>query len=152
MKKNKLITEKIKRYCANQERSKYDVIQKMNQIDLNQTEKDKIIQLLIDEDYLNEKRFCSAFVLAKFKLKKWGKKKITFELQKKSISKDLINKCINRINLEEYYSVLKDLLIKKNSSLVEKNIFKRKKKIANFLIQRGFESSLVWENMKELDN
>ena len=63
-----------------------------------------------------------------------------------------INKGLNEIEDEEYEILLNNLLEKKNNSLKDKNHFARKKKIASFLIQRGFEGNLVWDKIREFSN
>lgn len=151
-KKNNLdnITEKLKNYCAIQERCQWDLIQKMNKLLLNKKTKDKILTILIKENYLDEERYALAFVNGKFKIKNWGKQKIKKALAQKHISNRCIENSLNIIEKKEYVRVLEKLLRKKKESIKEKSNFIQNSKIANFLIQRGFESYLVWQKIKKL--
>ena len=145
-------TEKMKNYCAREERAKSDVIKKMDLLGLSNENQQYIIDVLLNENYLNEKRFSQSFCRGKFKTKNWGKRKIIYALKKKCIAENYIEQAIQSISEKEYLEVLDKLFNQKKRKTLDANIFIRKKKIANFLIQRGFESSLVWEKMKELHN
>ena len=68
--------QKLRQYCAYQERSHYEVQQKLYELGIRKAEHDEIISTLIEEDYLNEERFAIQFVGGKFRMKEWGRKKI----------------------------------------------------------------------------
>jgi len=70
----------IKQYCAYQERSHFEVKTALCSHGLTIGEADEIIAELISEDYLNEERFARAFARGKFRMKKWGRVKIRYEL------------------------------------------------------------------------
>ena len=133
-------TEKMKNYCAREERAKSDVIRKMDLLGLSNENQQYIINVLLNENYLNEKRFSQSFCRGKFKTKNWGKRKIIYALKKKCIAENYIEQGIPSINEKEYLEVLDKLFNQKKRKTLDTNIFIRKKKIANFLIQRGFES------------
>ena len=145
-----IAADRIKRYCAIQDRCQWDVIKKMNEWSLGEKTKNHLLEILITENYVNEERFSQSFCRGKFKIKNWGKRKISNELKQKNISKICITKGMKEIKEDEYLKVLDKLFIQKRDKVTDKNHFVRKTKIANFLIQRGFESFLVWEKMKDL--
>jgi regulatory protein len=58
---------------------------------------------------------------------------------------------MEEINDEEYFEVIKTLLLKKNKVVRETNLFKRNKKLADYVIQKGYESYLVWKILKEIN-
>ena len=145
-----IATDRIKRYCSVQDRCQWDVIKKMNEWSLGEKTKNHLLEILITENYVNEERFSQSFCRGKFKIKNWGKRKISNELKQKKISNICIDKGMKEIKEDEYLKVLDKLFIQKRDKVTDKNHFVRKTKIANFLIQRGFESFLVWEKMKDL--
>ena len=145
-----IATDRIKRYCSVQDRCQWDVIKKMNEWSLGEKTKNHLLEILITENYINEERFSQSFCRGKFKIKNWGKRKISNELKQKNISNICINKGMEEIKEDEYLNVLDKLFKQKRDKVTDKNHFVRKTKIANFLIQRGFESFLVWEKMKDL--
>ena len=146
----KIAIERLKNYCALQDRCQWEVTQKMKEWGLLEMTQNHILEILIQEKYVDEERFAQSFCRGKFLIKKWGKVKITNELKKKKISDICIKKGLEEIDLTEYDLLLEDLLTKKNDTLRDKNHFTRKSKLARFLIQRGFEGNLVWDKIREL--
>ncbi|MDB0027004.1 RecX family transcriptional regulator [Flavobacteriales bacterium] len=146
----KIAIERLKNYCALQDRCQWNVTQKMKEWGLLEMTQNHILEILIQEKYVDEERFAQSFCRGKFIIKKWGKVKITKELKKKKISDICIKKGLEEIDLTEYDLLLENLLIKKNDTLRDKNHFTRKSKLARFLIQRGFEGNLVWDKIREL--
>ena len=144
--------DRIKSYCALQDRCQWDVLQKLKAWGLQQTTKDHILELLITDKFVDEERFSISFCRGKFRIKNWGKRKITNELKRKKISIICINIGLKEIDNNEYNQVLEELFHQKNNILKDKNHFIRKTKIARFLIQRGFESNLVWDKIRELSD
>ncbi len=146
----KIAIERLKNYCALQDRCQWDVTQKMKEWGLLEMTQNHILEILIQEKYVDEERFAQSFCRGKFLIKQWGKVKITNELKKKKISNICIKKGLKEIDLTEYDLLLENLLTKKNDTLRDKNHFTRKSKLARFLIQRGFEGNLVWDKIREL--
>ena len=144
----KIAIERLRVYCALQDKCQWDVKQKMREWGLLKISQDHIMQLLIEEKYIDEERYSRSFCRGKFKIKKWGKVKITNELKKKNISAICISKGLEEIKDSEYDKELeKQYQKKKNSLLEERNIFMKNKKIASFLITKGYESNLVWNKI-----
>ena len=142
--------ERLKNYCALQDKCQWDVIQKMQEWGLLEVSKDHILELLIQEKYVDEERYSRSFCRGKFRIKKWGKIKISNELKKKCISEVCITKGLEEINDFEYQEELNKQYHKKKSVIKEKNYFIKKKKIATYLINRGYENNLVWDKLREL--
>ena len=138
-------TEKIQSFCALQDRCQWEVQNKMRQWGVEEYLIENIVTDLILEKFIDEQRFSESFCRGKFRIKRWGKVKIKNELRLRKISVSCIEKGLEQIEDEEYYSILKELYEKKNSSLKEQNLFIRNKKIVKYLQQKGFESNLIWE-------
>ena len=144
--------ERIKNYCALQDRCQWDVLQKLREWGLQQATKDYILEILITNKFIDEERFATSFCRGKFRMKNWGRRKIISELKRKQISIICINTGLKEIDEKEYNLVLEKLFVQKKSRTKEKNQFVRKRKIANFLIQKGFENNLVWDKIRELSD
>jgi len=145
-------TDKAKKYCAYQERCQLEVRQKLKDFHLTSDEREEVIMNLIQENYLNEERFSQAYARGKFRIKHWGKKKIVMALKQKDISEYCINKGLNEIDELEYEKVLHDLIEKtfvKNRGVQN---YQRIAKTAQYVIGRGFEANLVWEQLKTYKN
>ena len=86
--------QKLRQYCAYQERSHKEVQQKLWDLGVKRMDHDEIISTLIEEDYLNEERFAKAFAGGKFRMKDWGRKKILYALKEKGVSEYNIKKAM----------------------------------------------------------
>lgn len=141
---------KIKQYCAYQERCHSEVRDKLYSFGLNKGEVEEIISVLITEKYLNEERFAIHYAGGKFRMKGWGKNKIKQALKFKQVSEYCIKKALAQIDFDDYERVFQKLAQQKLSTLKsEKNIFIKKRKLQDFLLQRGFETSMIYEFMKK---
>jgi regulatory protein len=142
---------KIKQYCAYQERCHSEVKTKLYSFGLTRDEVEEIVYVLITENYLNEERFAIHFAGGKFRIKKWGRNKIKQALKFKQISDYCINKALKQIEEAEYQKTFFNLADKKIDSLkTEKNIFIKKRKLRDYLIQKGFEMHLVNEVVNDI--
>jgi regulatory protein len=142
--------KKLEHYCAYQERCHQEVRQKLKDMRMIPEAIDHIIVHLLKHNFLNEERFAKTFVRGKFKIKKWGKYRLTSELKKRDISKHNINLAISQIPNYEYIEVFNALADKKGDSLLETNKLKKKKKLVDYLLYRGWESHLVYTKVNEL--
>ena len=137
--------QKLMHYCAYRDRSQKEVETKLDEMRMIPEAKEKIIVSLMQENFLNEERFARSFVRGKFRIKKWGRIKIKQELKKKEISTPIINLGLSEINEEEYFKTLEEIAAKKLNLIKESNAFKKKKKLMNFLLQKGYESHLIFD-------
>jgi regulatory protein len=143
--------EKIKHYCAYQERSHQEVKDKLYSFGLYPGEVEELLSQLISENYLNEERYAIAFAGGKFRAKHWGRIKIRYALKLQRVSDYCIKKALAIIDERDYEQLLDKLAQEKQRTLrSEKNIFIKKKKIQSFLQQRGFENDLINEWLKKL--
>ena len=123
---------------------------KLSKFNLISQAKDQILFNLINEDYLNETRFCKSFVRGKFKIKNWGKRRIIQELKSRKISEFNIKKGLSEINEIDYQEKFENLFNKKLSSLENLNSIDKKKKIFSYLQYRGWETNLIYEKINQI--
>ncbi len=135
--------QKLKHYCAYQERCHSEVKEKLYQLGVWKKDHDEIIAALIEENYLNEERFAIAYAGGKFRVKQWGRVKIKYELKQKQVSDYSIKKAMKQIDEEEYLSVLNKLAKEKYTALKNEQYLVRKKKTMDYLAAKGFEAELV---------
>ena len=138
--------QKIRQYCAYQERNHREVKEKLYSFGLYKADVDEILTQMIDENYLNEERYAIAFAGGKFRIKNWGKVKIRYALKQSGISEYCIKKALAAVEETDYLAKLQQLFtIRQNQLRSEKNMFNRKKKLRDYLLQKGFESDLIME-------
>lgn len=147
------VTEAIKKmehYCAYQDRCHKDISEKLSTMKLIPEAKEKIILHLIEHNFLNEERFAKSFARGKFRIKKWGKQRITRELKFRQISEYCIKIALKEIPENDYLGTFHEMAEKKYASLTEQDSYKKRKKLIDYLLYRGWENQLIFEKVTEL--
>ena len=142
--------KKLENYCAYQERCHKDVYLKLKSMHMLPEATDIIIVSLIRHDYLNESRFARIFTQGKFRIKKWGRIRITRELKFRDLSEYNIKLGLKEISDIDYLNTFDELALKRLPQIKETNLFKKKKKLADYLLYRGWESHMVYEKVNDL--
>ena len=136
--------QKAMRYCMYQERCLDDMEKRFAAWNVKKEEWDKIIDCLIDQNFLSEKRFIEAYVRGKFFHKKWGRNKIVLGLKQKKVTGTNVEKIIAKeISEEEYIATINNLIKKKTMLLNESNDLKLRDKLYRYLLGKGYESETI---------
>jgi regulatory protein len=142
--------QKIKQYCAYQERCHKEVREKLYGYGLYKSEVEEILVNLIEEEYLNEERFAIGFAGGKFRMKHWGRNKILYELKQKQVSPYCIKVALQAIDESDYLASLQKLAVKKWESLEKENNLSRQAKVYAYLLQKGYEPNKITEAIAPL--
>jgi regulatory protein len=132
---------KLKQYCAYQERCHSEAREKLAGYGVYGRDADAILAQLVAENYLNEERFAIQFAGGRFRMKQWGRVKIGHELKQKQVSPYCIKKALAAIDADAYEAVAEKLAAAKWAGLRgEGNLFAKKKKLLQYLLQKGYEA------------
>lgn len=101
--------QKIKHYCAYQERNHRETKEKLYSFGLYKNEVEQLLSQLVEENYLNEERFAIAFAGGRFRIKQWGRVKIKYELKQKNVSEYCIKIALKAIEEKDYQKKLHQL-------------------------------------------
>jgi len=139
---------KAEHYCAYQERSQQEVRNKLYDYGLRSDEVEGLISELIQNNFLNEERFARTYALGKFRMKQWGRIKIKMGLKAKKVSDKLIVKALKELDDEDYMNTLSAVLTKKAAQIHETDPFKRKNKLIQYGLMKGYENDLIFDVLK----
>jgi regulatory protein len=144
-------TRSIERYCAYQERCHKEIEDKLKTMGMVQLAIDEIIPHLIHHKFLNETRYAESFARGKFRIKKWGRVRIVRELKMKGLNERTIKIGLKEIS-ESDYEITFDTLSQKRLQQItsETDKYKKRKKLADYLLYRGWESHLVYAKAVDL--
>lgn len=140
---------KAEHYCAYQERAQQEVRDKLYEWGLWPDAVEATISELISDGFLNEERFAKAYTLGKFRQKGWGRIKIKQGLKLKRVPDVLIKKALAQIEADAYTDTLTDLLTKKAKTITEKDSYKRRYKLQQYALGRGYESDIILDVLKD---
>lgn len=135
--------------CSTAEYAPADILQKAMRAGLDREAAERVVDRLIDENFINEERYIRAFVHDKFAFNHWGKTKIEFALRQKRLSGPAVRNELENIDEQQYHDTLVDLLKSKNRQLAVATNFERFKKLLAFAVSRGFETSLAYRIIEQ---
>jgi len=144
------IKRKLERYCVYQDRCHKEIETKLREFVLIEEAKNQIILHLMEHDFVNEERFSKSFARGKFNIKKWGKQRIVRELKLRDVSPYNIKTALKEIDEEVYIDTVFEITEKRNRLLKESDIYKRKKKLSDFLMRKGYEFDLIYSTVDEV--
>lgn len=141
----------LEKYCAYQDRCHQEIERKLWDMKMIPEARELILLHLMEHDFLNEERFARSFARGKFRIKKWGRQRIERELNLREISAYNIKAGLSEIPADEYETVFSELSRKRFLEVTEDNLLKKRKKVADYLLRKGFESHRVYEVLRELE-
>ncbi|MGA2823023.1 MAG: regulatory protein RecX [Bacteroidales bacterium] len=145
-----MVLQKIEYFCSYQERCIRETEEKLKDWAVQKKLIPSIINQLQKEGYINEERFAKVYAGSKFRVNKWGRQKIEFELKLKGIPEGMIQKGIEEIDEEDYQRVLRDLIRKKQKEIIPEKDLNIREKIITFVQGKGYEMELILAALKEL--
>lgn len=148
--KEKEVLLRLERFCAYTERCQSDVLKKLRSWKVPAEMYGTFLDALKEEKFLDQQRYSESFVRGKFKLKGWGRVKIKAELQAKSVPEPQVNEALAQLNEGILKEKLSQILQKKHQQLKEQDPSKRRQKLFRFGAQKGYESALISQVLREM--
>lgn len=135
--------------CSQSEHCKAQIMEKLSLWGVSVQDAYNIIDYLVKENYIDNKRFARAYCHDKFCYNHWGRIKIRQMLRHLRLSDEEIEEGMQAINDDDYLEALNDVLRAKDRTLREKDIYLRKAKLVRHLLSRGFETDLAVDAVNE---
>ena len=129
--------------CANAEHCQYEMLEKMKRWELSDEAQARVMARLIEERYVDDRRYARAFVKDKIRYNKWGRRKVQQGLWMKRIDKEIQDEVLNEIYEKEYLNVLKPLLKQKRKSIKANSDYELNQKLVRFAYGRGFTFDII---------
>lgn len=145
-----ILDDKLMKYVLFQRRTVQEVRNKCRQLGYTEDYENEIIGYLIENEYLDDEKFVMKYILNIIRLKKKSSKEIKFDLLRKGIQEDIINKYMDTSELNDFE--LKCAIELANKKMKEcNNILKVKK----YLLNKGYQIQFVnkaIDMLKEIGN
>ena len=141
------ILYKLAAKCSTSEQCLSDIEAKLSRYDLTEEERTRILRHLIEEKYIDDRRYAEAFVRDKYRFNKWGRIKIAQGLRMKGIDRETIDAAMEAIDEREYLDILRDLIKAKRKSTRGKSDYEINGKLMRFATGRGFEYAAIRQCM-----
>ena len=134
---------KLSALCASAEHCSGEMIEKMQRWEIPAKDQARIVEELIEKQFIDDERYCRAFVKDKIIYNKWGRRKIEQALYMKHIDKGIQQRVLDEIDPSEYVEILRQLLQQKTKSIKAANDYERTQKLMRFAMQRGFTMDII---------
>lgn len=139
--------------CSTTECSAMEIRRKLARRKAGCDDIDKIVDWLIDNNFIDDERFARAFVNDKYKLSLWGRRRILNSLKyDHGIPADIAQEALSDIDDATYRENLCILLQTKYRQLKESGKDEKAQKASLFRlgVSRGYESAMVASRVAEL--
>ncbi len=146
------LNEQIFRWLAVRNHAAGEIVKKSNAKGFSTEEARQALVPFIEKGYLNDKKFAETFTREKNEHYGWGPAKIRQALAQKGVKKQYIDLALeNTFTENQLIDALADAARSAAKRLMRTEPgLKRKKKLADFLIRRGFPGHVVMEKSDEL--
>ena len=131
------VLDKMRRLCSRREYCVADIRSKLQKaLEGDEGKVEAALKALIEEKYVDDLRYATAFVRDKSAIAGWGQIKIKYMLSAKGISRDVISQALEEVDEPKAAGRLARLLENKYKSL--KDDPKCRMKLLRFALGRGY--------------
>ena len=134
---------KLAELCAKGEHCQQELLVKMQRWGLSDEAQANVMERLVGERYVDDERFCRAFVHDKIHYDKWGRRKVEQALWTKRIGDSISKPLLDEVDDEEYLSILRPMLKQKRKSIKAQSEYELTMKLIKFAIGRGFTMDII---------
>jgi len=147
----KTVLSKVMAICSRSEHCINDIRSKLQSWGVSESDEERIINVLIRENFINETRYAEAYTRDKFRYNKWGKVKIRAGLKLKKIPGEIIKNALDSIDNDTYRKTIEELISGHRRSVKAKNQYELKGKLLRYGLSKGFESDLLYDLLSGLE-
>ena len=142
---------KLSSLCAQGEHCTQDLIDKLNKWEIPEDAQARIMEYLTKNKFVDDARFCVAFVKDKIKYNGWGRKKVEQALYIKRIPRSMSDPVFEEIPDDMYLEKLRPLIKQKYPTIKARNEYERAMKLIKFAMGRGFDMRIIRMCIDEAD-
>lgn len=146
----KEVIQKLAALCARSEHCAHEMREKMRRWEVEECIQERVIDYLQEHHYIDEERFCRAFVKDKLTYNRWGRRKVEQALYAKRISAEVQRRILDEVSGEDYVAQLRPLLEAKSKSVKAENDYERRTKLIRFALSRGFTMDIILDVLDSL--
>jgi regulatory protein len=137
--------------CASAEHCTGEMIDKMTKWEIPEEAQARIMEHLVRNKYVDDERYCRAFVHDKMEYNHWGRRKIEQALYVKHVDKAIQTKVLDEIPDSDFIDILRPLLDQKRRQTRADNDYEMNIKLMRFAASRGFTIDQIRQCIEEVD-
>lgn len=129
--------------CAKGEHCTQEMLEKLRKWEIDDEAQARIMAYLTTHHFVDDARFCEAFIKDKIEFNGWGRRKVEQALYLKGIPRSLSDPFFEEIPDEMYLEKLRPLIQHKWPTIKGRNDYERSMKLMKYALGRGFDMRLV---------
>jgi regulatory protein len=137
------VFQKLSALCARAEHCQWEMLEKMRQWGVDEEMQARVMERLVNERYVDDRRYAEAFVRDKVRYNQWGRRKVEQALWLKHIDGDVARQALDAIDENEYVSILKPLVAQKRRTTKARNDYELNMKLMKWAMGRGFTMDII---------
>ena len=137
------VLQKLSALCARAEHSSGEMLEKMRRWQLSEDVRERVLDRLIDEKFVDDERFARLFVREKIRFDRWGRRKIEQALYQKGVASDISRRVLDEVDDEAYVAELKKLIAAKRRSVQAESDYEMRAKLTKYALGRGFGYNVI---------
>jgi regulatory protein len=131
------VADRMRALCSRREYCRKDVLKKvMTALDGDAAKAEEVVGKLVEERYVDDRRYAAAFARDKASIAGWGAAKIRYMLAAKGVDREIIASALEEIDVNRADARLEKLMENKARSL--KDDPQRRIKLLRFGMGRGY--------------
>ena len=143
------VADRMRALCSRREYCRKDVMKKvMTALDGDVAKAEEVVAKLVEERYVDDLRYATAFARDKASIAGWGEAKIRYMLSSKGIDRELIAQALDEVDDKRAETRLEKLMVNKVRSL--KDDPQRRLKLLRFGLGRGYSYDQVTEMIDKM--
>ena len=137
------VFQKLSALCARAEHCQWEMLEKMRQWGVDEETQALVMERLVNERYVDDRRYAEAFVRDKVRYNQWGRRKVEQALWLKHIDGDVARQALDAIDDDEYVSMLKPMLAQKRRTTKAQSDYELNMKLMKWAVGRGFTMDII---------
>ena len=133
----------LMRLCARSEKSSGDAMRLMRTWGVPEGERQGVLQKLIDQRFIDDRRYAEAYTREKSSLVGWGKRKIALQLRQKGVARDIVDEVLASLDSDEQSERLVDKLQRKLRSTKAASEYELRGKLLRYALSLGYDYDMA---------
>ena len=133
----------LMRLCARSEKSSGDAMRLMRTWRVPEEECQGVLQKLIDQRFIDDRRYAEAYTREKSSLAGWGRKKIALQLRAKGVVREIVDEVLASLDSDEQAECLADKLQRKLRSTKAASEYELRGKLLRYALSLGYDYDMA---------
>ncbi|WKY46842.1 RecX family transcriptional regulator [Eubacteriaceae bacterium ES3] len=139
------------RFLSYRSRTENEVLEHLRKKGFSEEVIVKVMERLREYHYVDDQQYLNSYLSNNEAVKKYGRKRIYYDLEKRGLADHLLQKLDDYFSLEKEKKLCVTLAVKYESTVKGKSVRERQKKLYEKLMRLGYNHQMVLEAVNNLE-